>query len=186
MRLSIRADATHGTRVLLDQTLAADGLSLADLESWGCSFHYVSAPADPRRIAALHAGELDAIFDEGIRGWFPVALECGLQPIMPSGATVKDLQDLGWRHVVIKAGRFPGLKEDCEGIDFSGWPMYTRAALSDDEAYELMEALDAGGDEVPWEETPTPVNRLGSDADDTPLDVPLHPGAARWYKEHGR
>src|SRR5579862_5898069 len=70
MRLSIRLDETHATRVLLDQTLAAYNLSLRDLEAWGCSFHYVSSPSDARRLSALREDQLDAVFDEGIRGWF--------------------------------------------------------------------------------------------------------------------
>ena len=37
LRLSIREDATHSTRVLVDQTLAAYGMSLKDIESWGGS-----------------------------------------------------------------------------------------------------------------------------------------------------
>ena len=37
LRLSIREDATHSTRVLVDQTLAAYGISLKDIESWGGS-----------------------------------------------------------------------------------------------------------------------------------------------------
>ena len=39
---------------------------------------------------------------------------------------------------------------------------------------------------VVWEEGAyTGVSQLGADTEATPLDVPVHPGAARWYKEHG-
>jgi TRAP-type uncharacterized transport system substrate-binding protein len=27
---------------------------------------------------------------------------------------------------------------------------------------------------------------MGSESDSTPMDVPLHPGAERWYREHGQ
>ena len=30
----------------------------------------------------------------------------------------------------------------------------------------------------------TGVAQLGQDTEATPLDVPVHPGAARWYREH--
>ncbi|MEK7341669.1 MAG: hypothetical protein AABZ69_05575, partial [Candidatus Binatota bacterium] len=37
LRLSIREDLAHSTRILVDQTLAVYGFTLADLESWGGS-----------------------------------------------------------------------------------------------------------------------------------------------------
>jgi TRAP-type uncharacterized transport system substrate-binding protein len=27
---------------------------------------------------------------------------------------------------------------------------------------------------------------MGRESDSTPMDVPLHPGAQRWHREHGR
>jgi TRAP-type uncharacterized transport system substrate-binding protein len=27
---------------------------------------------------------------------------------------------------------------------------------------------------------------MGRESDTTPMDVPLHPGAQRWYREHGQ
>ena len=39
---------------------------------------------------------------------------------------------------------------------------------------------------IPWEEgTYTGLGQLGRDTEATPLDVPLHPGAERWYREQG-
>jgi TRAP-type uncharacterized transport system substrate-binding protein len=184
LHVSIRDDATHATRVLIDQTLAAYGVSLRDLEGWGCSFQHVTTPADSRRLAALESGEIDAVFDEGIRGWFPTALSCGLEALPVDGPAVGELDALGWRRVVIPAGAFPNLNADSRAIDFSGWPLYTRASLPDEAAYELVEALPGAEPDIPWEEPDTHVSRLGSDSADTPLDVLLHPGAARWYKEH--
>jgi hypothetical protein len=45
----------------------------------------------------------------------------------------------------------------------------------------------AGGEaEIPWEKGGyTGIGQLGQDTEATPLDVPLHPGAARWFREHG-
>jgi len=28
------------------------------------------------------------------------------------------------------------------------------------------------------------VQQMGRESDATPMDVPLHPGAERWYREH--
>jgi TRAP-type uncharacterized transport system substrate-binding protein len=184
LRLSIREDPTHSTRVLVDQTLAAYGFSLADLESWGGSFQLNGPPADSRRMQALRDGTIDAIFDEGIRLWLDDALAAGLVPLELDADVFAALGELGWRKVTLPAGSVLGLTTDYACVDYSGWPLYTRASLPDDEAYRICAAIEARADEIAWEESFSGMDQLGSDTEATPLDVPLHPGAARWYAEH--
>src|SRR5439155_26413906 len=81
LRLSIREDPTHSTRVLVDQILALYGFSLADVEAWGGSFQLNGPPGDPRRLAAIRDGEVDVVFDEVINSWFDEALGNGMHPI---------------------------------------------------------------------------------------------------------
>ncbi|TAK06393.1 hypothetical protein EPO44_05450 [bacterium] len=185
LRLSIREDRTHSTRVLVDQTLAALGFTLADLESWGGSLQLNGGPGDKRRLDALHAGTIDAIFDEGLVLWFEEALAAGMEPIPLEDFALKKLAALGWRRVVIPAGKFPHLKSDYECLDYGGWPLYTRASLPDEDAYKVCAALQARNDEIFWESSYTGIGQLGQDTEATPRDVPLHPGAAKWYEEHG-
>ena len=46
--------------------------------------------------------------------------------------------------------------------------------------------LAASADEIPWEKPAyTGSAQLGQDTEATPLDVPLHPGAAQWFREQG-
>lgn len=47
VRVSIREDATHSTRVLLDQMLPLFGYTLADIETWGGSYQLNGPPGDP-------------------------------------------------------------------------------------------------------------------------------------------
>ena len=48
-------------------------------------------------------------------------------------------------------------------------------------------ALFARKDEIPWEErTYTGLEMAWKETFATPRDVPLHPGAERWYKEHAK
>ncbi len=183
LRLSIREDPTHSTRVLVDQTLAAYGLSLADIESWGGSFQLNGPPGDKRRQAALHAGEIDAIFDEGLVHWFDEALEAGMEPVPLDESVFKQLESIGWRRVIIPARRFPHLKSDYPCLDYGGWPLYTRASLPDEDAYRICAALHARASEIYWESSFTDIGQLGQETEATPFDVPLHPGAARWYRE---
>ena len=83
--------------------------------------------------------------------------------------------------------RFPRLARDTDTLDFSGWPIYANASLPEQVAYEVCNALAAREREIPWEKgTDGSALHMGSESDSTPMDVPLHPGAERWYREHGQ
>ena len=92
---------------------------------------------------------------------------------------------LGWRRVALPKARFPGLAKDFEALDFSGWPIYCSTALPDQMAYDICDALTAREAEIPFE-------RGGNDSaltmvretETSPRDVPLHPGAERWLRDH--
>src|ERR1044071_3435909 len=186
LRLSIREDATHSTRVLVDQTLAVYGMTLKDIESWGGSFQLNGGPGDPRRLNALQAGSIAAGFGQGPVAWFDRALSAGMKPITLDDFAFKHLVDqLGWRKYTIKPGRFKNLTQDNTCIDYSGWPIYTRASLPDDDAYKICAAIMARKDEIHWESSYTGVGQLGQNTDATPRDVPLHPGAEKWYRDNG-
>ena len=185
-RLSVREDATHSTRVLLDQLLPLYGFTLSDAQAWGCTLETVGPPMDPRRIDALQRDELDVVFDEGINGWFNVAFETGLQPLELEEHVLRQLEAIGWRRAVLPRARFPRLEREVMVIDYSGWPLYTRASLPNDVAYRVCEAIARRADEIPWSPRDfTSLSALGQDTESTPLDVPLHPGAERWFAEHG-
>ncbi len=186
LRLSTREDPTHSTRVLINQVLGIYGFSLDELLGWGGSLQLNGPPGDPRRLAAIEAGEVDAVFDEGIPQWLDEALAHGYQPMIFEEPVFQQLQALGWRRVKVPAGRYPHVKEDIDCLDYGGWPLYTRASLPDEWAYKVCAALQNRQAEIPWEAGAfTGIAQLGQDTDATPLDVPLHPGAARWYREQG-
>ena len=144
------------------------------------------ASEERRRLEPLARGELDAVFDEGIKVWLDEALAPGLAPLELTPAEFDALGKLGWRRVILPKSRFPRLAEDVEAIDFSGWPIYANASLPDEVAYDICGALAAREVEVPWEEGSNGnALQMGHETDSTPMDVPLHPGAERWYREHG-
>jgi TRAP-type uncharacterized transport system substrate-binding protein len=186
LRVSIREDATHSTRVLIDQLLPMYGFSLSDLEAWGGSFQVNGGPGDPRRLAAIREGAVDIVFDEGIVTWLNVALEEGFVPLELDDDAFAQLEEIGWRRAELPKERYPVLSRDYSCIDYSGWPLYTRASLPDEDAYKICAAIAARADEIPWDrDAYTGVDQLGRDTEATPLEVPLHPGAARWYREQG-
>jgi TRAP-type uncharacterized transport system substrate-binding protein len=190
LRVSIRADATHSTRVLLDQILALYDFTLDDIVAWGGSLQLVGPPSDAIRLEALRSGEIDAIFDEGMKSWLDAGMAGGLRPIAFEEPVLQQLEALGWRRAPIAAGgpfgRFPHLTEACVGIDYGGWPLYTRADLPEDDVYLLCDALQARADTIPWEPGEyTGIPQLYQETEATPRDVPLHPGAERWCRDHG-
>jgi TRAP-type uncharacterized transport system substrate-binding protein len=188
LRLSTREDRTHSTRVLIEQTFAAYGFTLADLESWGGSLQLNKGPGDERRMNALRSDTIDAVFDEGLVTWFDDALAAGMKPMTLEEPVFATLEAIGWRKVSIPAGYYRHLASDCTGIDFSGWPLYTRAGLAEDDAYKICDAIHSREGEIPWEEgrgAYQGMGQLGVQTESTPREVPLHPGAARWYREHG-
>jgi TRAP-type uncharacterized transport system substrate-binding protein len=187
LRVSVREDPTHSTIVLLDQIFALHGFKLADIESWGGKLVLCGGPGDERRrMEPMARGEIDAVFDEGIKPWLAEALAAGLMPIGFDAAEYEQLGKLGWRRVTIPKTRFSGLPHDVDTLDFSGWPIYASAALPEQTAYDICAALAAREAEIPWEKgTGGNAVHMVSETDSTPMDVPLHPGAERWRREHG-
>jgi TRAP-type uncharacterized transport system substrate-binding protein len=186
LKVSVRLDPTHGTRVLLEVALKACGFSLDDIDAWGGKVTYTTRPREQSRLEGLASGELDAVFDEGVGSWFREALDAGLQPIELGAEAIGALEAVGWRAAVLPASRYAGLKRDYTVIDFSGWPLYTRGSLPDEDAYRLVDAMAARDASMPWEAgTYQNFGQTGQDNDSAPRDVPLHPGAERWYREHG-
>jgi TRAP-type uncharacterized transport system substrate-binding protein len=186
LRLSIREDQTHSTRVLLEQEMKVLGFTLDDIVSWGGSLQLNGGPGDERRLRAIENDEVDAVFDEGITMWFDKALAKGFRPVTADDDLMRAMEAIGWRRALIPAGKYPHLQEDSWAIDYSGWPLYTRASLPDEVAYKVCDAVAQRADEIPWEKGAyTGISQLGAESDATPMDVPLHPGAAQWFKEHG-
>ena len=186
LRLSIREDATHSTRVLLEQLLPMYGFTLAEAEAWGCTFQLNGPPGDPRRLAAIADGSADIVFDDGIAGWLDTALQHGMKPLQLEEDILRQMEALGWRRAVLPKSRFPRLEAESIAIDYSGWPLYTSASLPDEMAYKACAAIAARVDEIAWDESSFKgLDQLGRDTEETPLDVPLHPGAATWYREQG-
>ena len=190
LRLSTREDPTHSTRVLIDQIFALHGFSLDELQAWGGKLQTNGGPGDPRRLGALAAGEVDAVMDEGLGLWLAHALAAGYRPLALEDAAFARLAELGWRRVVLPAGSYRGLDADYACLDYSGWPLYARADLPEELAYQIVDAIHAREGEIVWEDYNgrgpyAGIGPLGVETEASPRDVPLHPGSARWFRSHG-
>ncbi len=185
LKVSVRRAPIHGTRFVVDQVFDAHGFSIKDLESWGGSVHYGESPTDPGRLAGVRDGTIDAVFDEGVRGWAPLALEHGMAFLDLDPVSRARLDQVGWAAVLVRSA-LPEYTGDAMAPSFSGWPIFTRASLDDDLAYNMCLALEGGRERVVWDaEEPVTMADICRGTEAAPRDVPLHPGAERFYKERG-
>ena len=184
LKISLRGSLAHATRFLIDEVLAAHGFSLKDVESWGGQFQYVDTPSAQERLDGIRDGSIDAVFDEGIKGFGPLAVQHGMRLLPIEGPALDRLKALGWPLGPLPGERFPG----AQGLypSFSGWPVLTRADLPEQVAYGIARSFDAARSRIAFDsEHPVSLEEVCKNSDTTALDVPLHPGAERYYTERG-
>ena len=168
------------------EVLRAAGFTLEDIRRWGGEIRLASRPSLPARRADIESGRVNAIFDEGIKSWSRTALENGFRFLPVEGPILKHMAALGYRATRMPKTRFPGMAADVQTLDFSGWPMIVRADMRDDVAYALCETIEKRKDLMPTDNyKPLDIAQLCANNEESPYDVPLHPGAARFYRERG-
>jgi TRAP-type uncharacterized transport system substrate-binding protein len=184
LRISVRAQRDHSLHMVLDHLMAAAGFTLADLESWGGGLRYDSAPRKPKS-AALAAGA-NAYFDEAIQSWLRQSIGDGMTILSIAEPTMRKLEAMGYRRAIIEKAKYPDLPADVVSLDFSGWTVFVHADAADEVVMRMCAALEARKAMIPWGgEGPLPLERMCRDTPETPLDVPLHPAAGRFWKERG-
>jgi TRAP-type uncharacterized transport system substrate-binding protein len=174
------------TMFSVGEVIKAAKFSLADIRKWGGKIQTAPRPSHPDRRAAIEDGQINAVFDEGILSWGQAAVDHGFHFLPVEGAIRARMVAMGYRPVVMSKDRLPGIPEEVETLDFSGWPMVVHADMADDVAYALCEAIEARKDAIPTDNyKPLELSQLCSDNEETACDVPLHPGAQRFYRERG-
>jgi TRAP-type uncharacterized transport system substrate-binding protein len=176
----------NSTMFTIAAVMRAAGFTFAELRKWGGKIHLASRPSDPARRASIEDGTVNAIFDEGIKSWSRTALENGFRFLPVEGAVLKKMVSMGFRPADMTKARFPGMTQDVTTLDFSGWPMIVRADMRDEVAYAICEAIEKRKEAIPTDNyKPLEMAQLCANDEETPYDAPLHPGAARFYRERG-
>ena len=186
LRLSLRR-RNHSTTFVVRQVLTAAGFSLEDIEEWGGDVRYDGGLPDlPNRWGLVERGEVDAVFEEAMGRWADKAATGGLRFLSVGGPLMERLQAVGLRRGIIAKEAHPSLPADVVTVDFSGWPIFTHADTPEDWVYAFCRALEERKDRIPWQgEGPLPLERMCRDTPEGPIDVPLHPGAERFWRELG-
>lgn len=187
LRLTLRAQRDHGVQDFVVDALAAVGVSLADLVEWGGSVTY--SPGLPHltaRAKLIAAGEVDAVFDEGVYNWGGLVMAHGMRFLSFGDETLDRLEAQGYRRGVLTPQRFPSLTDPLATLDFSGFMIYTRLGAPDQLVEGVCAALLAERDSIAWQGGDSlPLERMVIDSLDAPLAVPLHPAAERFWVSHG-
>jgi TRAP-type uncharacterized transport system substrate-binding protein len=185
-RIDQSALRENSTMFTVAAVMRAAGFTVEDIREWGGEIHLATRPSDPVRRQGIESGTVNAIFDEGIKSWARTALENRFRFLPVEGVVRKKLTAMGYRPTVMSQSRFPGMPSDVPTIDFSGWPMIVRADMADDVAYALCEAIARRSDVIPTDNyRPLDIAQLCANDEEAPYDVPLHPGAKRFYRERG-
>ena len=158
-----------------------------DIVSWGGEVRYDAGMAyGPNRIGAMRRGEIDAIFDEGASAWGNMALELGMNFLFLDEFMLKRLESVGLRRGLIQQKHFPKLSVDVPTLDFSGWPIYTHCDTPDAMVADFCRALEESKERIPWaHDAPLPLAQMVRDTPEGHLEVALHPGAERFWRQCG-
>ncbi len=196
LRVSLRGQRDHSNHFLEKVVLETLGFSLDDIVKWGGEVRYdpglpngvstSGANYEVTRIDLAKRGDIDAIFDEAVNAWMGLALDAGFRALPLKEPVVDKLESMGFRRSLLKKERWPKLPADVLALDFSGWPIYTHANVSDEVVSSFCAALEARKDHIPWQgEGPLPLERMCKDTPEGPLDIPLHPAAERFWAKCG-
>jgi len=190
LRVSTRmSGVNNGTYYTISTILSFYGLSFDRIKRWGGKVQECGRPFSPERLKAIAQRSITAVFDEGVStpgGWLDQALDNGYEIIPIEPVIVKKLEQMGYTGTVLPKSRYPQLEEDALTIDYSGWALVTHRWLPNDVAYAAIQTIDERQSVIPVDDDqPLEMKNLCRGTEKCPLQIPLHPGAAKYYREKG-
>ncbi len=174
----------------VEQLLGAYGISVKDVESWGGKF--LEARVSGQAIEKMLSGDADMACHEAWKSFYKLAEKVPVKFLPASDEVLNQLQQkFGYQRNVIRKGLFrPNVPDrDIPVVDYSDWPMITRAELPDDLAYLITQTAIEDRKEIEEFYTSVPEKQRGMDLPLKPeimwknVGVPLHPGAEKYYRE---
>jgi len=179
----------NGTYFTVSTILGLHGFSFDKIKRWGGKVQECGRPFAPERLKGIAKRSITAIFDEGIStpgGWLDQALDNGYEIILLEPAIVGQLEQLGYTRTMLPKSRYRQLKQDALTIDYSGWALVTHRWLPNSVAYAAVQTIDERQGVIPVDDDqPLNMRNLCRGTEKCPLQVPLHPGAAKYYNERG-
>ena len=189
LRISTRRRGKLQTTVYaIEEVLKAYGMSFRDIERWGGKIMEAASPSSKDRREHIESGEADAVFDEGIKSWGGNALDVGMRFLPINDRAARHMNRLGFPGAMLTRRHYPALERDIRCIDFSGWTFFCRADLPSEIAYDMAKAVDLCHEQIPvdhFDKRPMTIQEFCRGGEAGQLNIPLHPGARKYFRERG-
>jgi len=189
LRVSTRRRGKLATTIYaIEEVLRAYGMSYREIEKWGGKIMEAPNPSGPERRDAIVSGKADAVFDEGVKSWGPKALQAGMRFLPIHDEAAKRMARLGFPSAMLTRQFYPKLERDIRCVDFSGWTFFCHADLSSQIAYGMAKAVDLCHKHIPvdhFDKRPMTMREFCRSGAAGQLNIPLHPGAKKYFREKG-
>ena len=189
LRISTRRRGKLQTTVYaIEEVLKAYGMSFGQIERWGGKVMEAASPSSKERKDHIQSANAEAVFDEGVKSWGNTALEAEMRFLPINEAAARHMRKLGFPSAMLTSKHYPQLEEDIRCVDFSGWTFFCHAGLPAEIAYGMAKAVDLCHEQIPvdhFDKRPMTMHEFCRGGEAGQLNVPLHPGAKRYYKERG-
>jgi len=189
LRVSTRRRIKQQTTIYaIEQVLQTYGVSFRAIESWGGHVMEAASPSSRDRKEHIESGAADAIFDEGVKSWGESALKAGFRFLPINESAERHMQRIGFPGAMLTRSHYPGLDQDIKTVDFSGWTFFCHASLPSHIAYHMGRAVDLCHERIPvdhFDKRPMTMQEFCRGGEAGQLNIPLHPGAKKYFKEKG-
>jgi TRAP-type uncharacterized transport system substrate-binding protein len=189
LRISTRRRMKLQTTVYaIEEVLKSYGMTLSQIEKWGGEVMEAANPSGAERRDHIISGKADAVFDEGVKSWGPTALEAGMRFLPVSDAAARRMANIGFPAAMLTRKHYPGLERDIKTIDFSGWTYFCHADLASQIAYDMAKAVDLCHKQIPvdhFDRRPMTMTEFCQGGEAGQLNIPLHAGAKKYFREKG-
>ncbi|MDT2020178.1 TAXI family TRAP transporter solute-binding subunit [Methylocella sp. CPCC 101449] len=184
-------DGTNFIGFTARRYMEAHGISEDMLNSWGGS--YVNTVRPEQSLFLMRDGAVDAVLQEAVLApwWAEMIRKRGAIALPAEDQALTALeQTYGLHRNSLPAGFWETLSTDLPTLDFSDFVVLVRNDLPDDVAYlltwclcETRQVLEQQYRHLPQDRSPVSYPLVPKDMARTP--IPLHPAAARFYREAG-
>ena len=189
LRISTRRRGKLQTTLYaIEEVLKAYDLSFRDIERWGGKIMEAASPSSKDRRDHIQSGKADAVFDEGVKSWGNTALDAGMRFLPIDDAATRHMSKLGFPSAMLTRKHYPKLDRDIRCVDFSGWTFFCRADLPSAVAYNMAKAVDLSHKQIPvdhFDRRPMTMREFCQGGEAGQLNIPLHPGAKKYFREKG-
>lgn len=189
LRISTRRKGKLQTTLyVIEEVLKRYGIRLSDIERWGGKIMEASSPSSLERRIAIRSGTADAVFDEGVKSWGAAALEAGMRFLSVDEEVLRQIEKIGFPSAMLTRKHYPKMDRDIRVVDFSGWTFFCHADLPSEIAYNMAKAVDLCYKQIPvdhFDKRPMTIREFCRGGEAGQLNIPLHPGAKKYFRERG-